>query len=252
MEDSEKTIEEQPLLQDDGFGAEEPQPVVTHQTVRKAEPRADAAVRRAENARAAARKTSRPYAKALKKKEHWALKITLISFPLTVFVTFLSDLAGSGNIVVIALLLLFLVLASVLFDGIGVAVTACDPAPLASMAARRVHGAKTALKLVKNAEKVANICNDVIGDIFGIVSGTCSLLIVLKILHFTSETYQQLLTIMISGIVGALTIGGKAYMKNVAISNSRNFVLFVARILAVFSREERKNKNDAKRNKNSR
>ncbi|MDR3216512.1 MAG: Mg2+ and Co2+ transporter CorB [Clostridiaceae bacterium] len=251
MDDLEKTTEEQPILNDDGFeAAEAPVAVVT--SAKKTEPRTDATEKRAENARAEAKKASRPRVKPLKKKEHWALKITLISFPLTIFVTFLSDLVGSGSIVVIALLLLFLVLANVLFDGIGVAVTACDPAPLASMAARKIHGAKIALKLVKNAEKVSNICSDVIGDIFGIVSGTCSLLIVLKILRFTSETYQQLLTIMISGVVGALTIGGKAYMKNVAISNSRNFVLFIARILAVFNREERKNKNDAKRNKNAR
>lgn len=82
---------------------------------------------------------------------------------------------------VIILLLAFLILASILFDAIGVAVTSCDVAPIASMASRKVHGAKTALWLVKNSGTVSSICNDVIGDIFGIISGACSAAVVVKI-----------------------------------------------------------------------
>ncbi|NLZ25299.1 MAG: hypothetical protein GX891_02435 [Clostridiales bacterium] len=181
--------------------------------------------------------------KHLKKRDLWFLKIAIISFFLAAFFSFLSELTGSlDNIIIIIILLLFLILASIMFDAIGVAVTSCDLAPLLSMASRKVYGAKTAIKLVKNAEKVANICCDVLGDIFGIVSGACSVVIVLAILKLMPNSSQQLLTILISSIVAAITIGGKAALKNVAINNSRELVFFVAKILAAFSKDERKAK----------
>ena len=176
-----------------------------------------------------------------KKRNLWWLKITIISFLLAAFFSFISDLTSSfGNIIVIVLLLVFLILGSILFDGIGVAVTSCELAPLVAMSARNVYGARTAIKLVKNAEKVANICNDVIGDIFGIVSGGCSIVIVLKLMTIFTDASQQLITIIISSIVGALTIGGKAMLKESAIKNSKDFVMFVSKILAIFSKEERR------------
>ncbi|HRR89922.1 MAG TPA: Mg2+ and Co2+ transporter CorB [Eubacteriales bacterium] len=181
-----------------------------------------------------------PTVSAQRKKNYWPLKITLISFLLAAFISFLSNLASTGHIVVMVLLLIFLIFCSILFDGIGVAVTACELAPLAAMASKRVYGAKTAFKLVKNAEKVSNICNDVVGDILGIVSGTCTVVIVWKLLTLFGGELEQLLTIIFSSIVGTLTIGGKAYLKQRAITNSKNFVMFVARFLAVFNRDERK------------
>ena len=176
-----------------------------------------------------------------KKRNLWWLKITIISFLLGAFFSFISDLTSSfGNIIVITLLLVFLILGSILFDGIGVAVTSCELAPLVAMSARNVYGARTAIKLVKNAEKVSNICNDVIGDIFGIVSGACSIVIVLKLMTIFTDASQQLITIIISSLVGALTIGGKAMLKESAIKNSKEFVMFVSKILAIFSKEERR------------
>ena len=135
---------------------------------------------------------------------------------------------------------MFLILGSILFDGIGVAVTSCDLAPLLSMSSRKVYGAKTAVRLVKNAEKVSNICNDVIGDIFGIISGGCSIVIVLEIMKILPTVSQQIITILLSSLVAALTIGGKAILKEVAIKNSKELVMFVAKFLAIFSKEERK------------
>ncbi len=189
---------------------------------------------------------SQPDIKKKKKKKYntWWLKVTVISFVLAAFFSFLSDLTASAEqIVIVVLLLAFLILASILFDAIGVAVTSCDVTPIISMASRKVHGAKTAMWLVKNSSTVSSICNDVIGDIFGIISGACSAAVVVRIVEIlrdSGETWQSWLTIIISAIVSALTIGGKAFMKNIAINNSKDFVMFVARILAVFNKEERK------------
>lgn len=180
-------------------------------------------------------------AKAKKKKRNvWWIKAAVISLVLAAFFSFLSELTASAeHIVIIILLLAFLILASILFDSIGVAVTSCDASPIISMASRKIYGAKTALWLVKNSGTVSSICNDVIGDIFGIISGACSAAIVLKISVSLAEGWQRWLTIGISAAVSALTIGGKAFMKNIAISNSKDFVMFVARLLAIFNKNER-------------
>lgn len=194
------------------------------------------------------RKHEQKPAKPGKKKNYWALKITFISFALAAFISFLSNLASTAHIVVMLLLLIFLILGSIVADAIGIAVTSCDLAPLSAMASRRVYGSKTAIKLVKNAEKVNNICSDVIGDIFGIISGTCTVVIVLKLVLLTDSVSEQWWTILISSLVGACTIGGKAYMKNIAIHNAKNFVMLVARILAVFDKDERQIRTKAKKN----
>lgn len=187
--------------------------------------------------------------KAVKKRNLWWLKATVISLVLAAFFSFISELTASAEqIVVIVLLLAFLIVASILFDSIGVAVTSCDATPIISMASRKVYGAKTALWLVKNSGTVSSICNDVIGDIFGIISGACSAAIVVKITTMLDASWQRWLSIIISAIVSALTIGGKAFMKNIAISNSKDFVLFVARLLAPFSKAERSIRKKNKKN----
>ena len=92
--------------------------------------------------------------KKKKKRNLWWLKISIISFILAAFFSFLSDLTSSfGNLIVILLLLIFLVLGSIIFDGIGVAVTSCDLAPLLSMSSRKVYGAKTAVKRFKYMQR---------------------------------------------------------------------------------------------------
>ena len=119
--------------------------------------------------------------------------------------------------------------------------------PFVSMASRKVYGAKTALWLVKNNEKVSNVCSDVVGDIFGIVSGACAAAITLKVVTDIAQDWQQkLITISISGVVSALTIGGKAFLKNIAIKNSKEFIMFIARIIAVFNPDERRKKKKQK------
>ncbi|MBO4381095.1 MAG: hypothetical protein J5815_02950, partial [Clostridia bacterium] len=113
-------------------------------------------------------------------------------------------------------------------------------APIIAMASRKIYGAKTAMWLVKNSGTVASICNDVIGDIFGIISGACSAAIVVKVAVGLEEDWQRWIAIGIAAVVSAVTIGGKAFMKNIAIKNSKEFVLFVARLLAFFVPEERR------------
>ena len=57
---------------------------------------------------------------------------------------------------------------SVIFDIIGMAVTAANMKVLLENKSRDVKGANIAIWLVKNAEKVSCICTDVVGDICSI------------------------------------------------------------------------------------
>ena len=173
----------------------------------------------------------------------WALKITLVTFCIALFFSFISEITSSkAGLVLSCFLLVLLVLISIIFDGIGVAVTSCDIVALNSMAANKVSGAKTAIRLVKNAEKVQNICSDVIGDICGIISGGCSIGIIAKIIELASlqGTWVLVLTIAMSSIVCAITVGGKAYLKEYAIKNNVDMVMLAARFLNVFVKNKNK------------
>ena len=140
------------------------------------------------------------------------------------------------------ILLFFLISLSIAADAVGVAATSCDLAPLLAMASRKEPGSRQAIMLVKNAERVSNICCDVIGDICSIVSGACTLAIVIKITEGLNETVSMVISIVMSGIVSAITVGGKSMFKNVAVNNSKELIILVARVLSVFSPKERKEK----------
>lgn len=176
-----------------------------------------------------------------KKRNVWWIKATVMSLVLSAFFSYLSEIVSNAEqIVVVIVLLAFLILSGILFDAIGVAVTSCDTTPIISMASRKVYGAKTALWLTKNSDTVSSVCNDIVGDIFSIISGACSAALVVKITMSLQQTWQIVLSIAVSAIVSAMTIGGKAFMKKIAISNSKDFVMFVARVLAIFNKDERK------------
>lgn len=185
-----------------------------------------------------------------KKRNVWWIKATVISLVLSAFFSYLSEIVSNAEqIVVVIILLAFLILSGILFDAIGVAVTSCDTTPIISMASRKVYGAKTALWLTKNSDTVSSVCNDIVGDIFSIISGACSAALVVKITMSLKQTWQIVLSIAVSAIVSAMTIGGKAFMKKIAISNSKDFVMFVARVLAIFNKDERKIRKKQKESK---
>ena len=120
----------------------------------------------------------------------------------------------------------------IIFDIIGVAVTAAVEAPFHSMAAHRERGAPEALRLIKNANKVSSFCNDVVGDVSGIVSGATAALIAARLMQALSAA-GLLVPLIISGAVTGLTIGGKAIGKTLAFNNSTSIVLKVGKLISI-------------------
>ena len=161
----------------------------------------------------------------------WVLRIFLMSVTLSALLSFASGivLADAGYALAIAVLVAFILL-GIVFDIIGVAVTAADAKPFHSMAAHREKGAKEALYLLKNAEKVSSFCNDVVGDICGIVSGSTAAVIVLR-LQATFNTKNILISIAVTALISGLTIGGKAIGKRLALNHSTDVVYRTGRVL---------------------
>lgn len=127
-------------------------------------------------------------------------------------------------------ILLVIILIGILFDVIGVAVTAADAKPFHSMAAHKTPGAQEALTMLRHADKVSSFCNDVVGDICGVISGTASAAIVVLILTGMNGGRQPLgLEIAMAALVSGLTVGGKAVGKTVAMRNSTQIVHITAR-----------------------
>ena len=107
---------------------------------------------------------------------------------------------------------------------VGVAVTSADLEPFNSMSSRKVRGAKTAVKLIQNAEKVSSFCNDVIGDICGVVSGSAGAILSVGLAnHYKGNPLW--ITLLTTAFIASLTIGGKALGKSYAI-NKNNIILY--------------------------
>ena len=168
-------------------------------------------------------------------RARWAVQVFCISVVLSGALSFASGevLEGAGLALAFAVLAAFIVL-GIVFDIIGVAVTAADEKPFHSMAAHRTPGAKEALGLIRQASKVSSFCNDVVGDICGIISGSTAAVIVVR-LQSAFSLRSALISLAVTALVSGLTIGGKAMGKAFAIDKSTAVLQTVGRALHLFS-----------------
>ncbi len=155
----------------------------------------------------------------------WVVTIFLTTILVSAIISFVSDeIMASSTMAVAFLILLAIVFLGIVFDIIGVAVTSADEKPFHSMAARKVPGAQEAIKLIRNAERVSSICNDVVGDICGVVSGSASATIASQILHNFELSLPQIVSLVMSALVAGLTVGGKAIGKTFAIGSCTKII----------------------------
>lgn len=172
------------------------------------------------------------------KKEHinvkWIIQIVVIAFIISFSLSFVSQMTipnlSIGFGILITLIFIFI---GILFDIIGVAVTSADEKVFHSMNSRKVKGSKVAVKFKKNADKVASFCNDVIGDICGIVSGAAATTIAVGIAN-TLEIDLLFVNLTVAAIVAALTIGGKAMGKSFAMNKSDIILYETAKVVSIF------------------
>ena len=171
--------------------------------------------------------------KPRKKNDHWPLRVFFLAVVLSALLSFLSstELGGAGYVVATLVLLAFIAL-GIVFDMIGVAVTAADSKPFHSMAAHKEKGGKEAIRLLSNANRVSSVCNDVVGDICGIVSGSTATVIVV-LLQNSFGWRSIVVSTVVTALISGLTIGGKAIGKKVAMKKSKDVIYLTAKVLSV-------------------
>ncbi len=173
---------------------------------------------------------------ASKKERNKAIRWVATIFIVTILISGLISLASEelmeGSTVGVAfLILLAIILIGIIFDIIGMAVASADEKPFHSMAARKVPGALEAIALLRNAERVSSICNDVVGDICGVVSGSAAATISAQVLHNFEFTWPRMISLLMSALVAGLTVGGKAVGKAFAINSCTPIVHGVGKII---------------------
>lgn len=162
----------------------------------------------------------------------WVIIIAIWTFFLTIGISISSGIVLNNARIFFAIAtLVIIILIGVLTDIIGIAVTSASKEPFHAMAADKVEGARYAIKLLKNAGPVSNFCNDVIGDICGILSGAAGTSIIIGLHSLPFSVSKSLLTVVLSGLIAAFTVGGKAIGKSIAINNAHNIVFNTARFL---------------------
>ena len=173
----------------------------------------------------------------------WVVTIFVMTILISGTISLISDgvMANSGLVVAFCILLAIIFL-GILFDIIGMAVATADEKPFHSMAARKVPGAHEAIRLLRNAERVSSICNDVVGDICGVVSGSASATIAALILSNVDLGWPRGISLAMSALVAGLTVGGKAIGKTFAVNSCTQIVHMVGKTIASFYRMTGKGK----------
>lgn len=169
--------------------------------------------------------------------KHWVPKILITTLLIAGGISLVTEtLMDNVSIIAAAFIILVIMFIGIIFDIIAIAVTACDQAPFVSMASRKIKKAKSAIKLLQNADIVSNICGDVVGDICGIVSGAGGAAIAIKIA--IEEPASFIWSIVISSVIAAFTVAGKAIGKAFAIKKNKEIVSFVSYIIMFFNKEK--------------
>ena len=183
-------------------------------------------------------KNNKTHYKRRKKKKSWIILVSLWTFFLAIAFTWLTRLFlhNVTSIVISFILLIFIIFLGIIFDLIGTAVTAAEEKPFHAKASKKIYGAKKGIYLVRHADRVANFCNDVVGDITGIVSGIIGAVIIINLSSINTCLNEIYLSILMAGVISALTVGGKAAGKTLAINSPTEVVFYVARLLTALER----------------
>lgn len=129
-----------------------------------------------------------------------------------------------------------IIVIGVIFDVVGVAVAVADEAPFHAMSAKKKFGARHAIALVRNADRVASFCNDIVGDVAASISGAAGAVVVSRLVVGVSSSMEALLNMIVVGVIAGVTVGGKAAGKTFAINHANDITIRVAYFLASIER----------------
>lgn len=170
----------------------------------------------------------------MKKKDNWILIVFILTFILSIIFSTVSNyITMHFNNIILFIVLIVTISFGILFDVIGTSSITAKESTFHSLNTKRVKGAKECVFLVKNANKISSVCNDIIGDICGIISGSIGAILSIS-LSSTTSINNTIISILMAALISSLTVGGKAIFKKIAIKNADKILLKVGIVLNIF------------------
>lgn len=171
------------------------------------------------------------------KKGKWIYQVFLWTFILSILFGYITNLISfKSTTLVTAVIILVVIALGIIFDMIGTSALTSKEASFHAMAAKKIKGSKIAIKLIRNNVKVSSICNDIVGDICGIISGGLGAVLAIA-LAAKFNVNIALMTMIVSAFISTMTVGGKAIFKSIAIKNSDKILFTISKIICVFKRK---------------
>ena len=167
-------------------------------------------------------------------KKNWIIKVFVLTFIMSIVFSYITNIVSmKTNIIINGIIIITVIAIGILFDMIGTSALTAKEATFHAMASKKIKGASSAVKLIRNKIKVSSICNDIIGDICGIISGGLGAVLAIGIANYFHINIA-LITIIISATISSLTVGGKAYFKRIAIKNCDQILFNFSKIISIF------------------
>ena len=166
-----------------------------------------------------------------KNSNKWILYVFIITFVLSISFGSVSNLLIDNlNVVIACIILIIIIFIGIVFDMIGMSVVTCNEATFHAKASKKQKGAKEAVKLVRYADKVSSVCNDVVGDVCGVISGAVGAMLAIRISNLLNLN-TAIISLIFGAIVASLTVGGKAIEKAITIKHAEEVIYKVGKIL---------------------
>ena len=180
----------------------------------------------------------------MKENTKWIITTFMLTFMLALLFGGVSNVVIEKlNIILAICVLVAVIVIGILFDMIVMAIATCDEAPFHAKAAKKHSGAKEVLRLLKSKDRATNICNDLLGDICGIISGSAGALIAVRLADML-QMDVVIVSLVLSAITAAVTVGGKALGKCISMKNAETIMSIVGGILHIIAPVKEKNKNN--------
>ena len=174
------------------------------------------------------------------KKDNWIIKAFLMTFFIALIFNAITNVViNKCNYVALIVFSILFIILGIIFDIIGTAVLTAKESSFHAKCSKKIKGSKESINLIKNSNQIASICNDVIGDICGIVSGSVGAMLSIYMSNLLKIDVVYV-TLFISSIISSLTVGGKAIGKKFAVKNSDSIIFLVGKIISKFNRKEKR------------
>ena len=170
-----------------------------------------------------------------KKSNNWIWTICITTFLLAILLGAIADTTIQNlNLSFAIVILVVIMFIGICSDIIGMSVASADEVVFHAQASKKIKGAAEAIRLVKYADKVSSVCNDVVGDVCGIISGSISALISLEIASLFNLPIS-IVSLVMGALVSSITVTGKAFGKTIAVKESESIIGRVGKIISYIS-----------------